>query len=140
MNLTIIEYDKQKRVVYIHYPDSNITYYYKYKKSERIITIINKKNRSNYKTIIKQNINDNNYTDFKIKQFGDIYNVEILFDSFGNEILTKRVNKIKKTNYIKQTFRNKKGEAIFWFENYNGEESIGFKVNLNKIINNNLLY
>jgi hypothetical protein len=134
MNLTVIEYDKDNRVIYMYFPDSNIKYYFQYKSYGRIMTIVNEKNKSNYKSIIKQKLQDGDYKDFQITQFGETYDVDITYNDSGHEIIIERFNKIKDTKYKKQTFRSKHGTPIIWFENYNGEESLGFKVNLNKLL------
>lgn len=134
----IIEYDKIGRIISIYIKVVGIQYNYEYNDENRarICTIFSENNKSNYKTTIYQNLTDNDeYIDCKSITEGDTYDLEIKYDELGKEIELKRVNKKSNTNYKKTTFRNKLGTPKIWIEEYDKKKSIGFKVDMNKIMN-----
>ena len=134
----IIEYDKIGRIISIYIKVVGIQYNYEYNDENRtrICTIFSENNKSNYKTTIYQHLTDNDeYIDCKSITEGDTYDLEIKYDELGKEIELKRVNKKSNTNYKKTTFRNKLGTPKIWIEEYDKKKSIGFKVDMNKIMN-----
>ena len=130
----IIEYDNLGRVLFMRIPNLDMHYSYKYSGNKRVCEITSKNNKSNYKTTSFQELIDNNYIDSKLIQLGDVYDVEITYDKLGREVELKRLNKKKDTRYTKTTFRNSKGYPLIWIEEYNESKSIGFKVDMEKII------
>lgn len=135
MSFNIVEYDKERRVIYNNVITCDTEYFYNYNNSDMTITIKNYKNRSNFITVIKHKKQGEDYIKKSLYEEGDIYINEINYDDFGRETLIKRRNKIKDTKYYKEIiYRNKKGEPIFWITNYNGEKNFGFKVKIDKIL------
>jgi len=134
-NGIILEYDRFDRVIYMKLPYSTIEYFYKYSDDGRICEIKSNENKSNNTTTIFQKFIDNKYVDLKKIESGEIYNTEIIYNNDGLEIEIERINNKKNTHYNKIIFRNKEGCATIWIEKYNKEKTIGFKVDLKKIIN-----
>ena len=134
MYSSIIKYDKQKRPISMSLPDVGLEYLYIYSNKGRTVILESKKQKSNYKTIIHQKLIGSEYKDCTVLQEGDVYDIEIEYDDFGNEKNLKRTNKQKDTKYSKRTFIDKNGIPLIWAEVYNGITSIGFKVDLEKIL------
>jgi hypothetical protein len=131
----VLKYDIFDRVIYMKLPYSTIEYFYKYSEDDRICEIKSNENKSNNTTTIFQKFINDKYVDIKKIENGEVYNSEIFYDKNGLEIEIERINNIKNTHYNKTIFRNKKGDAIIWIEQYNKEKTIGFKIDLKKIIN-----
>ena len=134
-NGIILEYDRFDRVIYMKFPYSTIEYFYKYSDDGRICEIKSNENKSNNITTIFQKFINNKYVDLKKIENGEVYNTEIIYNNDGLEIEVERINNKKNTYYNKTIFRNKEGCATIWIEKYNNEKTIGFKVDLKKIIN-----
>jgi hypothetical protein len=126
----IIEYDKEGRMVFMKLIEPEIIYKYKYEDDERVCTIESPKNKSNYKTTTFQTKTKDGYIDRKVIQNGEVYDIEIEYDKEGRELEIFRTNKKKNTLYKKRIIRDKNGEALIWFEKYNENFSIGFKVDM----------
>ena len=134
-NGIILEYDRLDRVIYMKFPFSTIEFFYKYSDDGRICEIKSNENKSNNTTTIFQKFINNKYVDLKKVENGEVYNTEIIYNNDGLEIEVERINNKKNTYYNKTIFRNKEGCATIWIEKYNNEKTIGFKVDLKKIIN-----
>lgn len=91
----------------------------------------NEKNRSNYKTIIKE-IKENDVFILKSRlEIGEKYNTYFLYDE-NKIVLERRFNKIKKTSNYKELFiSNEKGDIFI--NTYKKEKTLSF--NLKKLKN-----
>lgn len=130
----IVEYDKKGRVIRIEVSEPNIVITYEYRGDNRICTSNSPSNNTNHVEAITQKKIKNAYIDIEKYQEGEIYDVMTRYDEFGNEIYLTRVNKNTSSIYRKKTIRNKYGISKIWFEEYNGVISMGFKVDIEKIL------
>lgn len=131
----IIEYDKYGRVVFLKIMEPEMSYRYRYYVSGRTCIIESNQNKTNYRTVSHQILVNDKYLEKKVVQYGEKYDIEIKYDLKGREIEIKRKNKVDNTNYKKTIYRNRAGESVIWFEKYNDNSNIGFKVNLEMIKN-----
>jgi hypothetical protein len=134
----IFVYDKLGRITFYDIVDLDLTYEYVYCdesdiNSNRECVIKSFNNNSNFKTIINQIFIDGKYIDLKKKEIGDTYEIITDYNRKGEVLSVNRMNKLKNTTFSKTYIRNKKGEAIIWFEKYNKQKNIGFKLNKNFI-------
>jgi len=134
----INKFDVKKRLVYDFEPKSEILHKYKYddKNLLRTITITNKKNKSNFKTTIIQKLVDEEYINQTKKEHGEVYVLITTYRENGEIKTIEQINKKKKTNLVKEYFKNNKLETEIIILNYNNKKSIHFKSDINKINKN----
>ena len=91
------KFDKKDRLIFKLEPVTNTIFKYKYDdiNLSRTITILNEKNRSNFKTVITQVRYNKIYVDKVRKEFGDVYNITTTYDDEGNISSYKQINKKK---------------------------------------------
>ena len=82
-----VEYDILGRIIHCVEPVTGTIYDYEYdNKNSRILTITNEANRSNFKTVKKQILLNEEYIDSEIKEFGDTYNILKIHNEKKNEV------------------------------------------------------
>lgn len=87
----------------------------------------NKKNKTNYYTIIKEVKNDNEFSLFSKLEVGDVYNVYFRFNFEGDIVYERKFNKIKKITEKKELFLSTNKGTIHINE-YKKEKTISFKI------------
>lgn len=130
----VVEYDKWGRVIRIEVSEPNIIITYDYKGDNRICKSKSSSNNTNHVETITQRKVKNAYIDIERYQEGEVYDVMTRYDEGGNEIYLTRLNKNTSSIYRKKTIRNKYGIAKIWFEEYNKVISMGFKVDIKKVL------
>jgi hypothetical protein len=130
----VVEYDKKGRVIRIEVNEPNIVITYEYIGDNRICKSNSSSNNTNHIETITQRKIKNAYIDIERYQEGEVYDVMTRYDEDGNEIYLTRVNKNTSSIYRKKTIRNKLGIKKIWFEEYNKSISMGFKVDMKKLL------
>ena len=131
---SVIEYDQKGRIIRIEVYEPKIVINYEYTNGMRICKSESPTNNTNHlETISQRNVNGKNI-DIEKLQEGDIYNVMTRYDESGNEIYLTRLNKNTSSIYRKKIIRNKLGVKKIWFEEYNKSISMGFKVDMKKLL------
>lgn len=131
---SIVEYDKEGRTVRIEVREPKIIINYKYENDIRICTSSSSMNSTNHLEITTQKKIEGEYVDVKKFQEGEVYDVTTGYDAFGNNIFVMRLNKKTNSIYRKRIIRNKVGVEKIWFEEYNKTISVGFKVDMKKLL------
>lgn len=129
---SIIKYDKKARVQFKYSITLKILWYYKYQNNYRKEYIYCPNNKTNFYTITKQKEINSTYKNISSLQIGSDYIIYHQFDDNNNVIFECRRNLIKNTKFKKKSILLAKDSSV-WVYNYNGEKSIGLKVNPNKI-------
>jgi len=131
---SVIEYDQKGRVIRIEVYEPKIVINYEYTNGVRICKSESPTNNTNHLETITQRKVKGKYIDIEKLQEGGIYDVVIRYDENGNEIYLTRLNKNTSSIYRKKTIRNKLGVKKIWFEEYNKSISMGFKVDMKKLL------
>lgn len=96
--------------------------------------LLNEKNKTNYKTIIKEIKEDGVFSLKSRLEIGEKYNTYFLYDK-NKIILERRFNKIKKTSNSKELFiSNEKGDIFV--NTYKKEKTISFNLKKTKNVRN----
>lgn len=124
------EFDNLGRIIKCTESVTGTVYEYDYPlDSLRIVTIINEKNTSNFKTIKEQKLIDGEYIDVEMKQFGSLYNIVIKYID-KRAVYYERVNlETGKINKRRTAWKDNK--PCIWTTEYDGEKHMGFYVNRN---------
>lgn len=131
---SVVEYDEKGRTIRIEVREPKIIISYKYENDIRICTSSSSMNSTNHLEITTQKKIKGEYVDVKKFQEGEIYDVTTGYDCFGNDVFMMRLNKKTNSIYRKKIIRNKFGVEKIWFEEYNKVISMGFKVDIEKIL------
>ncbi len=131
---SVVEYDEKGRTVRVEVREPKIIISYKYENDIRICTSSSSMNSTNHLEIITQKKIKGEYVDIEKFQEGEVYDVTTGYDGGGNDVFVLRLNKKTNSIYRKKTIRNKYGIAKIWFEEYNKVVSMGFKVDIEKIL------
>ena len=100
MKKAIKKYDKKGRLVCFFEPSLETTFEYRYVRNERITTITNPKYKSNYKTIIKEFLKNDDYILESKIEYGEIYEIKSTYDENGRIKKIIRKNKKTKTQLV----------------------------------------
>lgn len=131
---SVVEYDEKGRTIRIEVREPKIIISYKYENDIRICTSSSSMNSTNHLEITTQKKIKGEYVDVKKFQEGEIYDVTTVYDCFGNDVFMMRLNKKTNSIYRKRIIRNEFGVEKIWFEEYNKVISMGFKVDIEKIL------
>lgn len=131
---SIMEYNKKGRILKMEIFEPNILVCYDYKENIRVRTSSSTMNVTNYLEVITQKKIKEDYVDIKKHQEGEVYDVTTVYDDSGNEIFLTRLNKKTNSIYRKRTIRNNYGIEKIWFEEHNNNLSMGFKVDMKKLL------
>ena len=127
-----VEYDILGRIIHSVEPVTGTVYDYEYNDlSSRIVTITNETNRSNFKTIKKQKLINEEYIDSEIKEFGDTYNILKIHNEKNNEVYYERTN-LKTGKIFKKKSVWKENKLQLWATEYDGtQKDVGFRMSKN---------
>tara|TARA_B100000963_G_scaffold326727_1_gene313990 strand:- start:786 stop:1211 length:426 start_codon:yes stop_codon:yes gene_type:complete len=130
----ILEYDKQGRIIRHQVLEPVMDIIYEHKNDLRICTSNSSFSNTNYKEVVTQKKIKGNYIDIKSHQEGEIYDITTEYDENGKKIFVTRFNKVTNSIYRKKIIRDSCGNEKIWLEEYDKEKSIGFKVDIDKIL------
>lgn len=134
------KFDISGRIIRHIEPVTGTIYEYEYlPDGSRMITLINENNKSNFKTIKKQNFINGEYIDEEINEFGETYNILKKYNKENKEIYFEQTN-IKTGKIYKKKTAWKNNKAYIWATEYDGDKNIGFYMTKNiitGITNNN---
>ncbi len=127
-----VEYDILGRIIHCVEPVTGTIYDYEYdNKNSRILTITNEANRSNFKTVKKQILLNEEYIDSEIKEFGDTYNILKIHNEKNNEVYYERTN-LKTGKIFKKKSVWKENKLQLWATEYDGaQKDVGFRMSKN---------
>lgn len=128
------EFDILGRVIYHIDSATKTIHEYEYLGQLRIITIINENNKSNFKTIRKQEriYLNGEYTDKEINEFGETYNIIKKYDNNNKEIYYEQTN-IKTGKVYKKNTLWKDNKICLWTTEYDGNKNVGFYMGKDKL-------
>lgn len=123
------KFDALGRIVYHDEQVTGIVTEYEYQTNGlRIVTLINEKHKSNFKTIRVQNFINEEYIDEEVNEFGETYNITKKFKGKNQEIYYERFNIETKKVFKKKTIW-KEDRKFIWFTEYDGKfQGIGFRM------------
>jgi len=127
-----IEYDILGRLIFQFEPISKTRYEYKYLANGRIVLITNEKNKTNFKTIKHQKLINDVYKDYEIEEYGEKYNIKKRYSDNGEEIFFEQTNLTTGKIHTKNTLW-KNNTPRLWSTEYDGNKSIGFYIEKNKL-------
>ncbi len=128
-----IELDINGRIIRQIEPATGTVYEYEYpSECLRVVTMTNENNKSNFKTIIKQNLINGEYVDTEINEFGETYNNIKKYNDKNKEIYLEQTNIITGKIYKKNSIW-KDDKIHLWKTEYDGQTNVGFYMNKNII-------
>ena len=111
-------------------PISGILVEYAYSGNSRISTITNNRNKSNFKTILTEELVDNRYVTLESEEFGDVYHITKRYSKKGEEFYYNQTN-LKTNKVYKKITKWQDGRPCIWTIEYDKEKSVGFYLQKN---------
>lgn len=135
------KFDTLGRIIYHVEPViGTISKYEYHSNGSRVVTIINEKHKSNFKTIIIQDFINEEYIDKEVKEFGETYNITKKYEGKNKEVCYERFN-IKTKKIFKRKTIWKEDRKFIWVTEYDGKhQGIGFRMTkelIEELINKN---
>ena len=130
--LETTEYDIVGRIIRHIEPVTGTVYEYEYSSNNsRTVTIVNERNKSNFKTIRKQDFINGEYIDKEVNEFGETYNILKKYED-KKEIYFEQTN-IKTGKIYKKNTVWKDDKIHLWTTEYDGNKNVGFYMTKDKI-------
>lgn len=123
------KFDTLGRIIKHVEPVTGTIYEYEYSEDgSRIVIITNESNKSNFKTIKKQNLVNGEYINEEVNEFGETYNILMKYNKENKENYYERTN-IKTGKIFKKKSIWRDGKVYLWTTEYDGEtKKIGFRM------------
>ena len=120
------EFDILGRIIRSVEPVTGTIYEYEYTSgNSRTIIITNETNKSNFKTIKKQILKNNEYVDFEVEELGETYHILKKYNDRNKEIFYQQTN-LKTGKIHKKKTMWKEDKPYIWTSEYDGDKNIGF--------------
>lgn len=111
-------------------PVSGIVVEYTYSGNSRIATISNERNKSNFKTILTEELINDKYVTVESEEFGETYHIIKKYSKKGEELYYNQTN-LKNNKVYRKITRWQDGHPCIWTTEYGNEKSVGFYLQKN---------
>ena len=106
-------------------PISGLLVEYAYSGNSRISTITNERNKSNFKSVLTEELIGDRYVTLESEEFGDTYHIIKKYSKKGEEFYYNQTN-LKTNKVYKKITKWQDGNPCIWTSEYGEEKSVGF--------------